>query len=130
VILLDTHVVVWLVSDVERLSRTARRTILESREKGDLLAISCITLCEITWLAAKKRIEITTGLEAFLTRLELLFSVLPLTSSVCLQTLKLPAGYPTDPADRLIVATALAEGLTVITADKNIIDSGAVPTVW
>jgi len=43
---------------------------------------------------------------------------------------ELPANYPRDPADRIIGATALAEGLTLITADRNILASKAVQTAW
>jgi PIN domain nuclease of toxin-antitoxin system len=42
----------------------------------------------------------------------------------------LPASYPEDPADRIIGATALVEGLPLLTADREIRRSKAVQTIW
>lgn len=129
-ILLDTHVVIWLVSDLEKLSSAAKNSVVQARKQGEPLAISCISLWEIALLAAKNRIELATTLQSFLKELELRFSVLPITSSTCVRLVALPANFPKDPADRIIGATALAEDLTLVTADENILGSGAVPTVW
>ncbi len=130
VILLDTHVVIWLISDLEKLSATAKQTLLDARNKGEVLAISCITLWEIALLAGKKRIEIATTLESLLQELEIRFSVLPITSGTCLRALEFPQEYPRDPVDRIIGATALAEGFTLITADQKILASKAVQSLW
>jgi PIN domain nuclease of toxin-antitoxin system len=56
--------------------------------------------------------------------------ILPITANVTLQAFALPASYPKDPADRIIGATALVEGLTLVTADAQIRKSRAVPTIW
>lgn len=69
-------------------------------------------------------------LREFLESLEAGFNVLPISSGACAKLAELPAGYPRDPADRIIGGTALSEGLTLITADGNIIRSRAVPVVW
>jgi PIN domain nuclease of toxin-antitoxin system len=47
-----------------------------------------------------------------------------------MQALALPASYPKDPSDRIIGATALVEGLSLLTADREIRKSRAVPTIW
>jgi PIN domain nuclease of toxin-antitoxin system len=49
---------------------------------------------------------------------------------ICIRAYDLPASYPNDPVDRIIGATALVEGLTLITADAAIRKSRAVPTIW
>jgi PIN domain nuclease of toxin-antitoxin system len=46
------------------------------------------------------------------------------------QTLAFPPDYPKDPADRIIGATAVVQGLPLVTADRAIRESGAVTTVW
>lgn len=129
-ILLDTHVLLWLITDSERLSSPAKREIQRARKRGGILAISSISLLEVASLSSKGRIKLAMPLEAFLESLEQSFTVMPITSKECARTVGLPEGYPGDPADRIIGATALVEGLTLITADRRILECNAVPTVW
>ncbi len=89
-ILLDTHVVVWLAFDSTRLSRAARAAIDGVREHGDGLAISDITLLELAALASKGRIRLDVSLESFLREIEARFVVLPITARACALTLGLP----------------------------------------
>jgi PIN domain nuclease of toxin-antitoxin system len=129
-ILLDTHVVIWLGLEPARVSKHARAAIEKSRQEGTGLAVSGITLLEITLLSGKKRISFIPNLEAFLTDVETRFIVLPISARICVRSSSLPLSYPKDPADRIIAGTALAEGLTLITADREIRRSGVVPTIW
>lgn len=130
VILVDTHIVVWLAGGESKLSKKARAAIDDARQRGDGLAISDITLWELAALASKGRIRLTISLESFLAEVETRFVVLPITGRACVRTLGLPAAYPKDPADRIIGATALVEGLSLLTADGEIRRSGALPTIW
>ncbi|HKW63836.1 MAG TPA: type II toxin-antitoxin system VapC family toxin [Candidatus Acidoferrum sp.] len=129
-ILLDTHVVLWVKSDSARLSPKAKARIEKARHAAEGLAISGITLLELATLASKGRIRLTIGLESMLQEIESQFVVLPISSRACARTLELPASYPKDPADRLIGATALVEGLALVTADADIRRSSAVHTIW
>jgi len=130
VILLDTHVVLWLTSDPAKLSGKARTAIEDSRQNGDGVAICDITLLELTTLASKGRIRLGISLESFLQEVEARFVVLPISGRVCARAMGLPTAYPKDPADRIIGATALVEGLSLITADREILRSKVVHTIW
>ncbi len=129
-ILVDTHVVVWLALDPSQLSRKAKAGIDNARKNGDGLAISDITILELATLASKGRIQLNISLESFLREVEARFVVLPITGRACALSLGLPPTYPKDPADRIIAATALVEGLPLVTADREIRRSKALQTIW
>ena len=130
VILVDTHVVLWLAFEQHRLSKKARAAIDDARRKGEGLAISDITLLELATLVGKGRVSLQIGLDSFLQEVEARFVVLPITGRACARALALPQRYPKDPADRVLGGTALVEGLPLLTADRDISRSKAVPTIW
>jgi PIN domain nuclease of toxin-antitoxin system len=129
-ILVDTHVVLWLAFEPHRLSGKARAAIGEARTKEQGLAISDISLLELATLHRKGRVDLNVSLETFLTEVEAKFIVLPITGRACARMMGLPATYPKDPADRVIGATALIEGIPLLTADAEIRRSKVVQTVW
>ncbi len=129
-ILVDTHVVVWLAFDQDQISRKARAAIDAARKNAEGLAISDITLLELAALVMKGRLRLDISLESFLREIESRFVVLPISGRACARAMALPAAYPQDPADRIIAATALVEGLSLLTADRAIRRSRAVQTIW
>ena len=129
-ILLDTHVVIWLAQDYRRISTKAQSVIKDARKKDRGLAVPSIDLVEITRLASCGQICLKPDAETVLAEIERRFIILPITANIALQAYALPASYPKDPADRIIGATALIHDLPVITADQAIRKSRAVPTIW
>lgn len=129
-IIVDTHVVVWLALEPSKISKKARAAIEEVRYRGEGLAISDMSLLEIAMVETKGRIRLNASLETFLTEVEARFVVLPITGRVCVRALALPANYPKDPADRIIAATALVEGVPLVTADADIQRSKALRAIW
>ena len=128
-ILLDTHVVIWLAQDYQRISPAARSAIEKAREENGLAACG-ISLVEIARLAAHGQVRLTPDAETVLAEVEHRFIILPITANIALQAFALPARYPKDPADRIIGATALVEDIPLLTADRAIRRSRAVPTIW
>jgi PIN domain nuclease of toxin-antitoxin system len=110
--------------------RAPKAAINEARQNGEDLAISEITLLELMTLTSKGRIRLDISLESFFREIEARFIVLPISGRACVQALGLPAAYPKDPAARIVGATALVEGLPLLTADREIRRSRAVSTIW
>ena len=122
--------VVWLAFDQDQISIKAKTAIDDARKNADGLAISDITLLELATLATKGRIRLDISLESFLQEVESRFVVLPISGRACARAMDLPAAYSKDPADRIIGATALVEGLSLLTADRLIRRSRMVQTIW
>lgn len=129
-ILLDTHVVVWLAFEEARISRIAQSAIDEARQNSGGLAISDFTLFELSLLFRKKKFDLAITPGAFLAGVEQRFVVLPVTAKIALQAFDLTPNYPNDPVDRIIGATALIEDIPLVTADGAIRKSRVVPTIW
>lgn len=126
-ILLDTHTLIWLVREPDELSRKARETI---REAAGGLAISAMTLWEVASLAAGGRLGIHGTIEAFVERMTSRVAIRPVTLQVAILATQFPSSYPKDPVGKLIGATALSEGMTLVTKDRGIRDCKMIKTVW
>lgn len=129
VILLDTHVLVWLTSEPARLSKHASSAIRRANRTGGI-AVSAITLWELGWLGSDDRLQITGTIEAYLEEVSLRVAVRPITPKIAALANQPPTDYSNDPCDRLIGATALAEGMVLVTKDTTIRDCRQLRTLW
>jgi PIN domain nuclease of toxin-antitoxin system len=130
VILLDTQVILWLTTDARRVTPAAAGCIREASRTGDEIAIAGSTLWEVAMTYSKGGIRVPGTLVDYLEILERNFSVLPMTGAIAAQAMLFSERYPRDPTDRIIGATALIHGATLITADRKILESGEVDCVW
>lgn len=128
-ILLDTHVLAWMVADSKRLSRAAMSEI-RAAQRRDGIAISAISLWELASLLARGRIQAYGTIESSLRLLTEGVAVKPITPEIAALSAQFPDDYPRDPADRLIGATARAEGLVLVTRDATIRKSRVIRTIW
>ena len=128
-ILLDTHVLIWLASDPSKLSKKAADAIRSSIKQGGI-AISAITLWELAWLATHGHLSFGGTVEDFVEKISSRTAIRPITVKVAVLANQLPTNYSGDPCDRLIGATALSEGLPLVTKDRNIRGCRQLQTIW
>jgi len=129
-LVLDTHVAIWVLADSTRLSKRAAQAIDDARKQASGVFVSDVTLCEIAGLIARKRLAMQVSPESFLEEVEARFTILPINRHVAARSVQLPSTYPKDPMDRIIGATALVEGCPLVTADHRIQRAKAVKTIW
>ena len=128
-IVVDTHAVIWLTQEPKQLSAPANVALIEARSEG-ALAVADITLREIAVQIVRKRVLVSLPLDVYLRFVESIFTVLPVDGRIAAQSARFGLGYPNDPADRLIGATALVHGAKLVTKDAAIRASGEVDCVW
>lgn len=128
-ILLDTHVFVWLAAERERVSAP----VLSAIEADPELAIGLISVQEIAYLAARGRLEMDRPVDTWIgDALNVLEArALPPTVSISIRAGSLdPQGFHGDPVDRLIYATAVEHDMRLITADERLRRFDPARTVW
>ena len=113
-LLLDTHVLLWSLTEPRRLSERARAVVEDPRSE---VFVSSISGWEIALKRALGKLQAPDNLEASIKKQG--FTPLPLTFHHAEQATALPPHHG-DPFDRMLVAQAQIEGLTVVTKDRHI----------
>jgi PIN domain nuclease of toxin-antitoxin system len=117
-LLLDTHALLWWLVDDPRLAPEARDAVASPES---FVAVSAASAWELSIKRALGRLELPDRLEEQLERAGL--SPLPITIAHALHAGRLPRHHA-DPFDRMLVAQAQLEGLTVVTRDPRIAEYG------
>lgn len=126
-IVLDTHAWFWWVTGSAELRSEARQRLSSERA----VIVPSVALWELSLLGERGRLGLDPGTEEFLTAAVAWrdVSVGEITPRVATLAARLPRTFPGDPADRLIVATAMDAGCELVTRDRRIVASGLVPIV-
>jgi len=129
VIALDTHALLWWALDPARLSAEAQRAVGRMERDGGIA--SAISIWEIGIKVKRGKLEIPIVVDELARRIERggVVDLLPVDTSTWLRSLSLEWEH-TDPADRVIVATALMRGVPLLTKDATIHAFGGVTCVW
>ncbi|HEX6153930.1 MAG TPA: type II toxin-antitoxin system VapC family toxin [Solirubrobacterales bacterium] len=115
-VLLDTHVVHWWSAEPHRISQTGQ----EALETADELLVAAISWYELASMAARRRIDIDVPLRSWLEKLARQVRTIGITPAIAGSAAALPAAFPGDPMDRLIYATAIEQGVKLVTKDRAI----------
>ncbi|MFT4677810.1 MAG: PIN domain nuclease of toxin-antitoxin system [Patiriisocius sp.] len=130
-IVLDTHTLLWWVSDKQKLSKKALNLVDREAKRGQVL-VSSISTWEVAMLVKRSRLSLKIEVGDFVTQLENLPSIqfVPISNRVALAAVNLPDPLHKDPADRLIIATAKVNNCKLVTADAKILAYHHVDAVW
>lgn len=122
-LLLDTHIWVWLINGDKRLSKRTLE-LIDQAAKENSLFISAISLWEMSMLVAKERILLDMPvLDWILKSLKAPgINLIHLSPKLAVESCYLPGVFHGDPADRIIVATARVEELTLVSSNQKILD--------
>lgn len=128
-ILLDTHIWIWLADDNENLSDHHKQVIREHRSDG--LGISAISCWEIAKLVEYERLKLTCDVVEWMNAALALpgIQLIELTPEIAIASTKLPGEFHKDPADQIIVATANEYDLVLLTMDEKILKYEHVKTL-
>jgi PIN domain nuclease of toxin-antitoxin system len=120
VILLDTHAAIWFVTEDPNLGSRARGMARSALGAGTLF-VSAITFWEIALLASRRRLRpLRSPTEQRRTVLDAGVQELAITGEIAILAVELN-NLPGDPADRLIMATAVNHAATLVTADEALL---------
>lgn len=130
-IVLDTHALIWSLSEPELLSKKAKQAIAQAREEAAIY-ISAFTIWEIALLVKKKRLRLTLPLREWISQVLSLpyLTCIDITAAIALDSVLLPQLAHTDPADKLIITTALQLKSPLVTKDRKIRKYQLIETIW
>ncbi len=126
VVLLDTHVLVWLDGAPSKLSKPARKALSNAHRR--LLADISLREVAAMSLRAVDFGDVARWLESALAEFEI--ELVPIDARIAARSVRVAQNFHADPADQLIAATAIELDVPLITADERLRASPAVRTIW
>jgi len=128
VILLDTHVFIWLASSPEELSKAARELI---QRHPSAIYLSAVSAWEIVMLVKRGRLQLPFATEEYIDRAISGHGIhdLPLSRYTAQASVQLPDIH-SDPFDRILIAEALERGMILLSKDQTIARYPDIRVVW
>jgi PIN domain nuclease of toxin-antitoxin system len=122
-IVLDTHAWIWLINGDEQLRLSEALPLIERAAQLSNVKVSAISVWEVSMLEAKGRISFSMECLDWVKQALAApgISLVPLTPEIAVLSSRLPGEFHGDPADRIIVATALELSASLVTKDKKIL---------
>lgn len=129
---LDTQSLLWWINSSRKLSKKARNKIQSEIKKDEHLLVSSISIWEISLLIKRGRLKLTMDIFSWVEKIESLpyIQFIPVDNKIAAKSVMLPNPLHDDPADRIIIATSLLYGATLITSDKKILNYPHMKSVW
>ncbi len=123
-ILMDTHIWIWLMEGNQILADSKVLSMIEQAAESGMLSVSAISVWEIGMLEAKTRISFNVPCMEWIHEAQSIpgLQLAPLTPEIAIESTRLPDDFHGDPADRMIVATARMNDVSLITKDKKILE--------
>jgi len=120
-VVLDTHVLLWWVGDSGQLSVAAKKAINSTISQGSEVIVSTISAWEVSMLINKNRLVLSMDVESWFDEVTQIDGVrfLPVDNEIGIKSTVLPGSFHSDPADRMIVATARALAVPLVTVDEK-----------
>lgn len=128
-IVVDTHVVIWLLTAPEKISKRAAAAIAADGRLGVLPVLSAATLYELTYAQQRNRMRVLVAEEEFYRGIRAWFRTLEVSEEIALAAGRL-APFHGDPMDRMIAATAMVHKCPLITADRRIHEAKVCTAIW
>ncbi|MDO9520790.1 MAG: type II toxin-antitoxin system VapC family toxin [Pseudohongiella sp.] len=130
-ILLDTCAIIWDALDPSKLSAKAISAIEQADGKNELL-MSDISMWEIAMLIQRSRLQISTTAANFLSLYLKArnISVVPVSPDIAELSVSFSSELNSDPGDRIIAASSIVHHASLVTADMNLRQCGALDIIW
>jgi len=130
-LLLDTCALIWIAAG-DPISDAAQEALREAGAEGDAICISPISAWEVGLLVARGKLALSmppkTWLDAFLAQPGVELAPMPVDTLV--ESSFLPGVPPRDPADRIVLATARAAGMRIVTRDRAMLEYARQGHAW
>lgn len=130
-ILLDTHIWLWLLHQPNQLSSQAQK-IIDTKELQNGLLVSAISVWEIAVKSSIGKLNLPLPIEEWyqLAQTHSGIVIEPLSPVDAIASTQLPSNFHKDPADRILVAIARRYSIPLVTCDAKIINYPHVQTIW
>lgn len=128
--LLDTNAWIWFVDSPEELPKNVREI---GRDGANYpLGLSAISVWELARKVTLGKLKLSEPLSQWVRRAASLpfIAIMPLTPEIAIESNELPGDFHKDPADQIIAATTRLLGVTLLTADKRLLNYPQVKTFW